>query len=304
VAKNNPGCITVQHYDPIHDEWVVRYANHLRMKLTSLPQEYAEFLRQNLVPGGSIIFLDSQARWLRYRLGERSYIQVGGWGDISPQEFLDGSERISRFCREVGYQFDRWRLDGYQLEEGPESEWGCEPGLALALEEFCNREGYRLVRISLPDPFDYSKLAFRVIEYQLSQADREPAGVLIECFGQFDATAVLRAGLLPVWLVFNTLDNLGYLESVRPQFPKGKPVFFSPLMTFSFAPDRVPWEEWERALAGLEWINIGPRASHYPADPWVILSWAEPLRRWVKENRIPALPLVIAEKLLEISKGL
>ena len=304
VSESNPGIITIQHFDPVHDEWVVRYANHLRLKLIDLPSEYKEFIHRNLEPGGAVCILDSRASWLRYQLDERSYLQVGGWGDISPEEFLSGSERIGRFCRDVGYTKYSWALDGYPLETGPESEWGCEPGLSAALEDFCHQEGFRFVRISLPDPFDYSRLAFRTVMQQLSKSGLEPAGVLVESFGQFDATAILRSGLLPVWLIFNTLDNLRYLQSIRPQFPPDKPVFFSPLVTFTVTPDIVSREGWQQALEGLAWKNIGARPSHYPADLWAILNWAQPLRRWVEEHpQLVRLPLK-AEELLELSQAI
>ena len=304
VSESNPGIITIQHFDPVHDEWVVRYANHLRLKLIDLPSEYKEFIHRNLEPGGAVCILDSRASWLRYQLDERSYLQVGGWGDISPEEFLSGSERIGRFCRDVGYTKYPWALDGYPLETGPESEWGCEPGLSAALEDFCHQEGFRFVRISLPDPFDYSRLAFRTVMQQLSRSGLEPAGVLVESFGQFDATAILRSGLLPVWLIFNTLDNLLYLQSIRPQFPPDKPVFFSPLVTFTVTPDIVSREGWQQALEGLAWKNIGARPSHYPADLWAILNWAQPLRRWVEEHpQLVRLPLK-AEELLELSQAI
>ena len=37
IASENPGVLTIQHYDPIHDEWMIRYVNHLRFKLLDLP---------------------------------------------------------------------------------------------------------------------------------------------------------------------------------------------------------------------------------------------------------------------------
>ena len=134
------------------------------------------------------------------------------------------------------------------------------------MEVFCKREGYRFFRIPLPYPNDFSRLAFSTARQLLEKEGRQPAGVLVEMFSQFDATAARQAGLLPLWLIFNTYDSLDYLKEMRPQFPAGKPVFFSPLATFSFTPDLVPWKDWETALAGIEWTNIGTRPSHYPAD--------------------------------------
>jgi hypothetical protein len=91
---------------------------------------------------------------------------------------------------------------------------------------------------------------------------------------------------------------------MRPHFPVEKPVFFSPLATFSLPPDRVPWKDWESALGGIEWINIGTRSSHYPADSRALVKWSEPLRKWVEKNRIPIKSHLDADELVQISHNI
>ncbi len=297
IADENPGLMTIQHYDPVHDGWMTRFVNHLRFKLLDLPPAYAGFIKSRLEPGGAVVYLEGGAAWLRYRVGPRSVFQVGGWGGISAEEFLEGSDRIRIYARKAGLKFTDWKLKDYPLERGPESEWGSEPGLDTALEAFCKREGYRFVRIPLPHPNDFSRLAFAAARRLLEKEGRQPAGVLVEMFSQFDANAARQAGLLPLWLIFNTHDSLEYLKEMRAQFPAGKPTFFSPLATFSVTPDLVPWKDWEAALADIEWANIGTRPSHYPADARALVKWVEPLRKWVEENRQPVTGRLEAEEL-------
>jgi hypothetical protein len=301
IARDNPLLLTIQHFDPVHDGWLTRHVNHLRFKLLGLPHSYAAFIRKTLEPGGAICFLDCQARWLRYRVGERSVFQVGGWGDVSAQEFLEGSPRLEAYARSTGLRCRDWKLPGYPLEAGPESEWGVEPGLGEALESFCQQEGYRFVRIRLPEPHDYSRLAFEAYARLLEKESQQPQGVFIEMFTQFDASAVLRGGLLPLWLIFNTQDSLAFLKSMRPRFPSGRPVFFSPLITFSLTPDLTPWAEWETALHGLDWRNVGTRPSHYPSDTLRLTDWAAPLRRWVADHPQPIQGRLSAEELLDLA---
>lgn len=302
IAAENPGLLTIQHYDPIHDGWLTRYVNHLRFKLLDLPPAYAAFLRERLEPGGAVVFLEGRAQWLRYRVGERSVFQIGGWGGIPPEEFLEGSERIRAYARRAGLKYSDWKLEAFPLERGPESEWGSEAGLAEALQAFCQREGFHFVRISLAQPHDFSRLAFAAAARLLAKDGREAAGTLIEMFSQFDATAALQTGLLPLWLVFNTHDSLEFLKQMRPRFPAGKPVFFSPLATFSLTPDLVAWEAWEAALAGCDWRNIGARPSHYPADARAIVRWAEPLRAWSTRNCRPLQSRLTAEELKALAE--
>jgi hypothetical protein len=303
IADENPGLMTIQHYDPVHDGWMTRFVNHLRFKLLDLPPAYAGFIKSRLEPGGAVVYLEGGASWLRYRVGPRSVFQVGGWGGISAEEFLEGSDRIRDYARKTGLKYTNWKLTDYPLERGPESEWGSEPGLDIALEAFCKIEGYRFVRISLPHPNDFSRLAFAAARRLLEKEDRQPAGVLVEMFSQFDAHAARQAGLLPLWLIFNTYDSLEYLKEMQAQFPAGKPAFFSPLATFSLPPDRVPFDEWAAALDRFKWINIGTRPSHYPADARALVKWAEPLRKWVEENRQPVTGRLEAEELQSLRSG-
>jgi hypothetical protein len=304
IADANPGLMTIQHYDPVHDGWMTRFVNHLRFKLLDLPPAYAEFIKSRLEPGGAVMYLEGGASWMRYRIGPRSIFQVGGWGGISAQEFLESSERLRAFSLHSGLKKTDWKLNNYPLEQGPESEWGSEPGLAEALEAFCGSEGYRFVRIRLPHPNDFSRLAFAAALKLIEKEDRKPAGVLVEMFSQFDASASMQSGLLPLWLIFNTDDSLAYLKEMRARFPVGKPVFFSPLATFSLPPDRTPFDEWASALADYNWVNIGARRSHYPADARALVRWAEPLRKWVLENRQPIQSRLNAEEIGDLANAL
>jgi hypothetical protein len=304
IANKNPGLMTIQHYDPVHDGWMTRWVNHVRFKLLALPPAYAEFIRSRLEPGGAVVYLEGGATWLRYRLGPRSVFQVGGWGGISAEEFLESSDRLRVYARAAELKLTDWRLKDYPLERGPESEWGSEPGLDAALERFCKSEGYRFVRIPLPHPNDFSKLAFTAAQKLLEKEGRPPAGVLVEMFSQFDSNAAMQSGLLPLWLIFNTDDSLDYLKEMRAEFPAEKPVFFSPLATFSLPPDRVPFDEWAAALDGFKWVNIGTRRSHYPSDARALVKWAEPLRKWVEENRQPVTARLEAEELQELRQAI
>jgi hypothetical protein len=304
VTERNPEVMSIQHYDPIHDGWLTRYVNHLRLKLIELPEVYAEYIRKNLVPGGEIVYLEGGAKWKQYQVGPKNVFQVGGWGDISAEEFLNGSDRITKYCRQEKMGHSNWQLSGYPLIDGAESEWGSESGLGESIEAFCNREGYRFTRIAFDDPNQFNHLAFQAVQKQLVLDGRDPAGVLIEVFTQYDASAVLKTGLIPLWLIFNTNDSVRFLEKMVAKFPKDKPVFFSPLSTFSLTPDLAPWKSWTNALKGINWINVGTRESHYPADANVIVGWQKPLQEWCKANEAPIKSKLTGEMLAELAEAI
>jgi len=304
IASEDKRLMTIQHYDPIHDGWLTRFVNHLRFKLLEIPELYAEFIKNHVEPGGAVVYLEGGATWLRYRVGERSVFQVGGWGDISSEEFLEGSPRIEAYARSTGLKYHDWRLTRYPLERGPESEWGSEPGFAESLEQFCKREGFRFVRIPLQHPNDFSRLAFASGLKMLSKEGRQPAGVSVECFSQFDSISARLGGLLPLWLIFNTKDSARYLKEMAKRFPKDKPLFFSGLSTFSITPDMATWQDWIDALESEKFINTGTRPSHYPSDAQALVKWQEPLQDWVKKNRQPITSTLTSEELAQLAKEL
>jgi hypothetical protein len=305
IAQKDPRLMTIQHYDPVHDGWLTRYVNHLRFKLIDLPDAYADFIHKHIDPGGAVVFLDCEAEWLRYRVGVRSVFQVGGWGDLGAREYLESSFRIKEYASRAGFKNANWSLinPSWPLEIGPESEWGCEPGLADALEKFCGNEGYRFVRIRFPNPNDFSRLAFSAAKLLLEKDGRDPAGTLIECFSQFDSISALQSGLLPLWLIFNTTDSADYLKEMSVQFPANSPIFFSPLSTFLITPDMAPWGLWKDSI-GRDFINIGTRESHYPSDSLALNGWAKPLRNWVRNNYKPIISRLTAEELALLARNI
>lgn len=288
MLERNQGIQVVSHFDPIHDGWLTKDINHLRVKLLDLPAGYIRFLRERLRPGGAIVYLDCEAKWLQYEIEERHVYQIGGWGGISAEEYLQGSERIDDSLAASGSKHrGAWRLEGYPLRERAESEWGSEPGLKRAVRSFAAREGYNFVPIELPQPLDFSRLAYRAQLERCIQSGTVPQGVVIETFTQYDPTTVDQGALLPFWLIFNTSDSLEFLKKEFPNFPEGIPIFFSGLVNFSRTPDMVPWNAWKQVFQGREWINIGARPERYPEDLPALWRWPQKLRAWVQSHPSP-----------------
>ena len=89
------------------------------------------------MPGGTVLYLDCSARWLQFPLSDRFAYQVGGWGGITPEEFISGSERIDRFLESAGSPHrGGWRIPEVEPVWSVESEWGSEPGLDRAIAVF------------------------------------------------------------------------------------------------------------------------------------------------------------------------
>jgi hypothetical protein len=288
ITDRNPEFISIQHFDPVHDGWLTRQVNHLRLKLTELPEPYRDFIRTRVAPGGDVVYLDGGASWLRQKVGERNYFQAGGWGAIPAEEFYYGSQRLEAYAAREKLKASAWRLPEFEVQRGPESEWGSEAGLGASLQAFCQREGYRFIHLRFDDPNQFSLLAFLAYRQFLEMQDIQPSGAIVEMFSQFDASAVHQAGLLPIWLIFNTSDSLSFLKTMLTYVPNEMPLYFSALSTFSMTPDMVQWQDWMTALHGRSWINAGARGSHYPADTAALLDWRKPLLQLCRQKPVQA----------------
>jgi hypothetical protein len=306
VLERNPQLMAVAHFDPIHDGWLTRIVSHLRFKLITLPAGYRNFIEDVLEPNGVIFYLESGAQWLQYEIGERHRYQVGGWGGIPAEEFIEGSDRIEATLeRARSPHRGGWNIEGKEARMLPESEWGSEPGLAEALHTFAEAQGFRFSKIVGVDPHSFSTLAFRAHEELYANQERLPQGVVVETFTQYDPGLVLHAGLIPLWLIFNTTDSLSFLRACVEMFPAELPVFFSALVTLSRTPDMVQWDEWAQVLSQFDMRNIGARPQHYPEDLVSLWAWTDRLRDQINpEQWIKAPGQLSADRLMVLARSM
>ncbi len=291
VLEHNPDLAVINHYDPIHNRFLVPHVNHLRMKLLDLPVPYADFIRARLRGGGTLLFSDCQFMWGQYRVEKRHTFQVGGLGGIPDDEWIKGSAHVKAFLAERGRsdQGD-WSIASPWLP-APESEWGSLPPFRQAVEDFAAANGYRFRVLRGSHPEDFSRLAFYAAYQAALSSGREPAGVLIDCFTQTSPTAALRAGLLPLWLPYNCSDSLAFLRQMAPQFPRGKPVLLAPAPSFSPAWDTVSARDWQAACppdSEVTWIGVNPAA--LPVDLAGMFRFVPDLQAWCASHPQPDKP--------------
>jgi hypothetical protein len=297
ILRNNPDLAVINHYDPLHDRFLIPYANYIRMKLLELPSAYVDFIRGHLRPGGTLLFSDCQYAWGQYRMGKRHSFQVGGLGGLADTEWIKDSPQVGQFLARQGRPTQKgWSLS-YPWLSGPESEWGSLPPFRQAVEEFAAENGYRFRVLRGGHPEDFSRVAFYAGYQAALNADREPNGVLADCFTLVSPTAALRAGLLPLWLPFNCSDSLEFLRGMSPNFPRGKPVLLAPVPSYSPSWDVASAEQWQAACgagADVSWIGVDPAA--YPVDVAGLFRFVPDLQAWCAANQIrPRPPFSIAD---------
>jgi len=294
ILTRNPDVAVINHYDPVHDRFLVRHVNHIRLKLLSLPRAYREFILARLRPGGTIVFVDCRYPWLQYRVDERLAFQVGGLGGISPEEFIEGRPEIEALRGKPG----GWSLD-LPLEKRPESEWGTLPPLREVCEEFAARHGYRFVALEADHPERYSLWGFEAHRRLSEKEGREPQGVLVETFTQISPIAALRSRLLPLWLPFNCTDSLAFLRKAISRFPPTIPVLFTPFANFVITFDLVPLRDWLEVFEGRPLITLGMNLRLYPCDPTTLYRREEELAAWCATHPDPVRASLSVEELLQ-----
>jgi hypothetical protein len=309
IIANNPDLYVVNHYDPIHDRFLVPYVNYLRMKLLALPAPYQQFITRRLRPGGTILFADCRYRWGQYRVSRWHTLQVGGLGGLTDIDYVRGSPEVERYLADkqrgprqrTSAPRANWSVPLPWLPQR-ESEWGSLQAFRRSVETFASENGYRFVGLKGEHPSDYSRIAFYATQQAILELGAEPSGVLVDCFTLTSPTGALRAGLLPLWLPFNCLDSLAFLQDMAAEFPPGKPILLAPLPSFAPSWDVTRAEQWQAACgpqAGVAWLGIDPHA--YPVDLAGMFRFLPALQEWCAKSgphEHPAFAVADLEKLI------
>ncbi len=283
ILAANPDLLAVNHYDPIHDRFLVAEANHVRLKMLALPEAYKRFISRHLAPDGALFYVNNNYPWQQFQVNDRHTFQVGGLGGFSAQDYLEGSETIDAWlAQQKSEHRGGWNLPDYELTAAPESEWGSLPQFRASVKAFADANGYQFRAINGAHPEDFGALAYTAYLWEGRMHERRHNGVLLECFGQINPTAALRADLLPLWAPFNTQDSLDYFARMSPYLPKGTPVIMALMASFIQTPDLPPARDWEKVAqkyGDVTWIGANPQ--RYPVDIAAFIDYAPDLQQWV-----------------------
>jgi len=210
--------------DPIHDRMDMGHYAHVRAKFIDIPPVYGDFIQRHLKPRGTLIFVNVTYPWIKHRLQERMHLQVGGLGEITPKEYIEGSGRVDQFLEaEKSAHRGGWRLPEYELIERPESEWGTEPELKKSVQKYCNEKGYNLMILERDHPAGFNILAAHAMHLKHTADKGKCGGYSINIFWGLCPTIVLRARLLSCWFTFTDKRSLEISEQQLRQLLKDFP---------------------------------------------------------------------------------
>jgi len=292
VLSNNPHLEAIVHYDPLHDRFLITRVNFIRLKLKRLPMEYKDFITKRVKPGGCVVSIDCTYPWLQYPVESSSgtiYYQVGGLGDVSPEEYLNDSGRLKAYRgREGGDPESGWGIPDIEPVEKPESEWGSVGHLADEVRDFCNTNGYRLIEISYPHPEKFSLLAYAAYKDAIKLMGERMDSVFFDCFTHINPRFNLITHTPSVWLPFICRDSFRFAGEVAHDIPKECRIWLSLHPSFCDPFDITSLEEWSSLFGGFKSYDLlGVNANKYPADLTTYIDFSRHTRRVADAEKRP-----------------
>lgn len=291
LLEANPDLQLHQMHDPNQDRLLVERVAYFRVKSRRLSTAYKRFLQTVLAPGGTIILLECDCSWPTTRVDDRHLFQFGGVGGLSPEEYFEGSERVTAFLERQEADRSQWQPpepDG----ERPEAEWGFEPALREDVARFADEQGHRLRRLRFEHPRDLSPLVADL--YRELYADRgiSPDRLLVESFALLNPWWALRTGSVPYWMTLNSRSDARALEAYLEREPYDE----IRMMLISHGLDSAgmaPIERWRSVLqeARSEGAFVGVDPRKYPIDLRTNVRYRDALAETVSERHPLPSPL-------------
>jgi pimeloyl-ACP methyl ester carboxylesterase len=263
----NPDLVLHHMHDPNQDYLMIQRMSYFRVKFRRLVQTYRRFLVETLAPGATIFSVECNLGWPTVQIGERHIFQTGALGGIPPEEYQQGSPRLTEFLEHQGSDSEQWdppTPDG----ERPEAEWGFEPSLREDIERLVSSHGYRFVRIVFDHPEDPSPLVADFFRAWYRRRRLPANRLLMANFILMEPYWTIRTGSVPFWTVFNVERSAETLDRYLASSDAYDEIY---LMLFSHGVNSIgmaPIDRWRSILARAKRCGgfIGVDEESYPRD--------------------------------------
>lgn len=249
ILKNNKNIDIVIHDDVIHDRTMIKRYLINRIKFNKLPKAYDFFIKKYLKKNGTIIFIENTQSWKQYKIDKNIWFQLGGYGGIEFEEYVNGSERINNWLRKsIQGHRGGWSLN-YPVEQRPESEWGTPIGLDMDIKDYCRKNKLRFIKIKTKHITNLSLLS-AYLWYERNKKDGHSNGYSIGTFWAHSPTASALSRYIPYWAPWPDESTLkiadSHLNKMINDFDVPKKVIFA--RHGAIGPDIVGIRGWKNML--------------------------------------------------------
>ncbi|MFF5292033.1 hypothetical protein [Paractinoplanes globisporus] len=277
--EHNPDLVLHHMHDPNQDRLTLRRMAYFRVKRQRLGPAYEKFLTDHLEPGGVIVVAECGKRWPVTRLGDRHLFQFGAVGGIPPEEYRDGSDRVTEYLRRYRTGKTRWDAPAAD-SDAPEAEWGFESALLHDITAFADRHGFRVRRLPFDEPESLSAPVAELYRAWYRQRGLPGNRLYVDSFMLLDPWWTLRAGAVPYWSVFPVQPSLAqlhrYLDTTEPYEHIQLALFCHGAESAGL----TTADEWRRLLsrATVEGTFAGVSPNRYPRDFRTFFGFQDALR--------------------------
>ena len=267
LLQHNPCVEALIHFDPVHDRFLVFRLSHIRLRLRCFPSTYRDWLKYHLAPGGRILLINCTFPWKVLFLTPNILFQIGGLGDISPQDF------IQSFGWEGNWQ------------DYPESEWGTPPPFLDSAREILEKDHIPWTEIRFSHPQNFS-----LFVWKLWQDFFPSSSIFLDSFTFIDPYFHLLSRIPPYWLPFNCRDSLR-LTIQHLGSSRFESIYLSLPPSFAGNHDVAGLAEWERALSPLGKLIPFAISPLFPVDAYAAFRRRKEQEKWYSRFSSGTAPL-------------
>ncbi len=301
LLEANPDINLNHMHDPNEDWLMVREFAYFRLKTRKLGHAYERFIKETLAPGGSIIVIDCDDPKPVTRINDRHVFQYSGEGGLTPEEYLEGSDRVAAFIASRPEENASWDAPEPN-DTAPEAEWGFEDILLDDIDRFANDHGYPVRLLRFQDPRHLRAPVADLHRERYGEHDIPTNRLLVQSFTCIDPWWSQRTGSVPYWIPFNGEDSA---EALEAYLERSDPFDEIHLLAFSNgvrSAAQAPIERWEsilnRAQRRGEFLGMDPEA--YPLDFGLYTKYHEEIPEKIPARNalMPPLPMKRLEAFL------
>lgn len=300
ILNHNPDLLAVSVFDPIHSRQLIKKGVSINLKLAALPDQYKRFIRERLMPGGSVLLLTCSAKWSQYEIGARHRLQIGGYGGFTDQEYIRGTPWLDDWLHEEGgLQRSGWRLSRHWTYQ-PEAQWGSISGFARSVRDYAGDEGMPIHSLDFSSVDEISRMGFYAWQWLYYLLRIQPGAVLIESGPQMNPVIGFRSPVIPLWMPSTCTRSHLLLQEIIPDFPPQIPVLFQAWPTGNLTPDVIPAKIWNTTLAGRHGRWLGGDPLRFPGDFSTIAQMTPAIEEWSKRHSYRLPRLLTCDELMEL----
>ncbi|MBN2482824.1 MAG: hypothetical protein JXD21_01320 [Candidatus Omnitrophica bacterium] len=299
IHRHNPELIMHQMHDPVQDRLMVSKMGYFRMKRRTLGKTYEHFIKTNLIPGGTLFVCECTYQWEKTRFSDHHFFQVGGLGDVSDREYLQGSDRVGRFLKEQGSPLKKWDVPE-TTGRYPEAEWGFSPELHEDIIRYAKENGYKVMTIIFDHPEDISAFTADFYRWWYRKNDFVSRRVLIECFALLEPLWSVLTRSVPFWLAFNTSSSMETVKKYIKRHGDFDDIYVFLLSNGVRGIGISRPDQWEEIFnyARHQGIFLGVDEEEFPQDMGAFIRYHHEFKKKIKE-RYALLPSLSPKEFLE-----